>query len=238
MNIYYEKRIGDNSDYEEAYWGTVVDPDGNVRNRIEEEEKFLANVKKEVNFINSLPPSKVLDVGCGLGFLLGAVDDKHQKTGLEVSSFAADYAKKYSTIYNCKLEDADFEANSFDVVIAHHVIEHVDCPEEFVKKIKDILTPNGILILATPDFDSVCAGLFKENYRMLHDKTHVSLFSFKSLKAMLVDLGFEIIDVDFPYFETEYVTDSNIQKMLNHSSGEISPACWGNFMTFYCRVNG
>lgn len=235
MVKYYEKRICENCDYEESYWGTIVDPDGKVRNRLEEETKFLANVKEEVEFINSLPPSKVLDVGCGLGFLLGAIDDKHQKFGLEVSSFAADYAKKYAAIYNTKLEEANFEDNSFDVIVSHHVIEHIENPEIFMQNIRKILKPEGYLILSTPDFDCVCARLFKENYRMLYDKTHTSLFSFASLKSMLIDFGFEIVDVDFPYFKTEYFTRENILKMLNYGKEEISPACWGNFMTFYCK---
>ena len=139
MSDYYKKRISENSDYEEAYWGTIIDPDGQVRNRIEEEKKFLANLKKEVDFINSLPPSKILDVGCGLGFLLGAIDGKHQKSGLEVSTYAAQYAEKYATIYNKKIEDAGFENNSFDVIVCHHVIEHVDNPEAFLQTIKNIL---------------------------------------------------------------------------------------------------
>lgn len=235
MSEYYTKRTCKDCDYETSYWGTIVDPDGKIRNRLEEESKFLANVKNELDFINSLPPSRILDVGCGLGFLLGAIDKKHQKFGLEVSSFAAEHAQKYAQVLKSKLEDTDFEEDSFDVVVSHHVIEHVDFPEVFLTKIKQILKPGGYLILATPDFDSVCARLFKENYRMLYDKTHVSLFSFDSLKKMLKNFGFEIKEVDFPYFETEYFNENNILKMLNYENGEISPACWGNFMTFYCK---
>lgn len=235
MSKYYKKITPEKVDYEEVYWGTVVDPDGNVRNRLEEREKFLANVQTELAFINSLPPSKILDVGCGLGFLLSGIKDKHQKFGLEISKYAADFAQQFANISNCMLEDTCFADNSFDVIVAHHVIEHVDIPEDFLKKIKAILKPEGVLIVATPDFECVCAKLFKENYRMLHDKTHVSLFSFKSLKQMLLDFDFEIKNVDFPYFETEYFANANILKMLHYESNEISPACWGNFMTFYCK---
>jgi len=238
MSKYYEKIIKEKCEFEECYWGIVTDPDGKVRNLQEEEEKFLANVKKEVRFINSLPPSKVLDVGCGLGFLLGALEGKHEKYGLEVSSYAADCAKKYAQIYNKPLEELGIEENSFDVVISHHVIEHVDSPESFLGEIKKILRPDGLLVISTPDFKSVCAKLFKERYRMLFDKTHVNLFSFQSLKDMLTDFGFEILEVDFPYFDTEYFTEKNVLKMLDYDktdSSELSPACWGNFMTFYCK---
>ena len=238
MSEYYEKIIKEKSDYEENYWGVIIDPDGKVRNLQDEEEKFIANVKNEVEFVNSLPPSKILDVGCGLGFLLSALDDKHEKFGLEVSTYAAEFAKKYAHIYNSTLEESNIAENSFDVVISHHVIEHVDSPEKFLREIKKVLKPDGYLVIATPDFSSICAKLFKEKYRMLFDKTHVNLFSFQSLKKMLTDFGFEILEVDFPYFDTEYFTEKNVLKMLDYNksdSTELSPACWGNFMTFYCR---
>lgn len=235
MNKYYEKIDCEKADYEEAYWEIIKDPDGKIRNRLEEQDKFLANLKHELNFINKLPPSKILDAGCGPGFLLNAIDKKHQKYGLEVSKFAANYAKQFAPIYNSTLEEAKLEENSFDVVISHHVIEHVQTPEIFLSEIKKILKPNGYLILATPDFKSICAKLFKKNYRMLFDKTHTNLFSFDSLKKMLSDYRFEILEVDFPYFETEYFNENNILKMLNYKNHETSPACWGNFMTFYCK---
>ena len=234
MEKYYTKIKPQSQNYEQDYWGIIKDPDGNVRDRLQEREKFLKNIKTEIDYINNLKPSKILDAGCGLGFLLSGISDKHEKYGLEVSEFAVKYAEKFAKIKVGKLEDSDYEKDSFDVVISHHVIEHTENPEKFLLKIKEILKPDGKLIIATPDFDCVCARLFKENYRMLHDKTHVSLFSFKGLKKMLEEFDFEIEQEDFPYFETEYFTDANIEKMLNYNSGEISPACFGNFMTFYC----
>lgn len=235
MSEYYEKIIKENVDYEETYWGKVIDPDGKVRNLLDEREKFLANVMDELDFINSLPPSKIIDIGCGPGFMLSGIEDKHQKFGLEISKYAAQHAKKYATIYEKPIEELNLDENSFDVVISHHVIEHVDSPESFLTQIKKTLKPGGILILSTPDFNCVCAKLFKERYRLLHDKTHVNLFSFKSLKNMLQDFGFEVKDVDFPYFNTEYFNENNILKMLKFETAQISPACWGNFMTFYCK---
>lgn len=233
---YYEKRQISSSDYESSYWNIITDPDGKVRNRLDEEEKCIQNIQSELGFINSAPAGKVLDIGCGLGFLLKNIDNKHTKVGVEVSKFACDFASEHARIYNTPFEEIDFVQEKYDIIIAHHVIEHVEDPEMFLEKIKKVMAPNGRLILATPDFKSVCAKLFGQNYRMLHDKTHRSLFSFASLKQMLQDFGFEIIKFEFPYFESQYHNEENIIKMLDYDKNAISPACWGNFMTFYCAL--
>jgi hypothetical protein len=66
---------------------------------------------------------------------------------------------------------------------------------------------------------------------MLHDKTHISLFSDQKLSELLTDLGFEIEKIDYPYFDTGYFNKKEIFKIFN--SNTISPPFYGNIMTFY-----
>src|SRR5574344_152067 len=100
MEKYYKKRKVQKADYEKDYWGIITDPDGKVRDRRLERDKFIKNVKSELDFVNSLSPSKILDIGCGLGFMLSGISDKHEKFGLEISKFASVEAKKYANIIN------------------------------------------------------------------------------------------------------------------------------------------
>ena len=63
------------------YWDPVTDPDGRSRDRLNEEEAkaYLANIREELKFIEGLKPGKVLDVGCGPGWLLSAIDPAWEK---------------------------------------------------------------------------------------------------------------------------------------------------------------
>ena len=115
-------------DYEEAYWGTIVDPDGSVRNRLEEREKHLEDVKQELTFLQSLPAGRLLDLGCGLGFLLSGLGPEWEKHGVEVSRFAAEHARQWATIYVGELAEVAYPDEYFDVVVMHHVIEHMEDP--------------------------------------------------------------------------------------------------------------
>jgi hypothetical protein len=108
-------------------------------------------------------------------------------------------------------------------------------PVENLEKALKILKDDGIIIIATPDFDSGCARRFGNNYRLLHDSTHISLFSNDSMHRMLRDHLLEIEYVDYPFFGTKYFNKENLDRLFNIE--ETSPAFYGNFMTFYCRKN-
>ena len=182
---YFQREIQEEVDYEEGYWGTVIDPDGVIRNRLEEQEKHLDDLKQEIVFLNALKPGKILDIGCGLGYLLSGLNDSWHKFGVEISYFAAEYAKQWGKIFVGGLQDLNFPNNHYDVIVLHHVIEHVKDPIGLIIEIKRILKKGGIILLGTPDFDSGCARLFGNNYRLLNDPTHISLFSNDSMHRFL-----------------------------------------------------
>jgi SAM-dependent methyltransferase len=219
--------------FESSYWGVVADPDGAMRDRLAERDRFLAGVASEQAAIAAVKPGRILDVGCGPGFLLSAVGAGWEKHGVELSKLAADHARAHARIHNGPLADAAYPDGHFDVVVLHHVIEHVADPSALVREIRRVLAADGLFILATPNFDSGCARRFGEKYRLLHDKTHVTLFSDDSMRRFLRDNGFRIERSDYPYFETPYFTEDNLLRMLD--TDRVSPPFYGNFMTFYCR---
>jgi len=235
-NLYYKVRVMGNEKndiFEENYWGTVIDPDCKTRNRLDEKCQRINDMQEELHFINNLPCGRILDIGCGMGDFLSAVKENWDKYGLEVSKHAANEAKKYGKISIGSLEEVSYEDEYFDVIVMYHVIEHLKKPEDYITKARNILKPNGILIIGTPDFDGAMAEKFAENYRLLYDKTHISLFSRISLRHFLEDFGFEIEKESFPFFKTRHFTKENLLRVFDVS--KVSPPFWGSFMTFYCR---
>jgi SAM-dependent methyltransferase len=231
---YFARRdTGTVADFNATYWGTVVDPDGVRRDRTGEREQALADLAIELDYIRRQPPGRVLDVGCGLGFLLSGVPETWERHGVEVSEFAARYASAYGTVHVGDLASARFDDSSFDVVVLHHVIEHVDEPVALGREIFRVLRPNGKLILGTPDFDGAMARRFGARYRLLHDPTHVSLFTNESMHRFLRDLGFVIERVEYPFFETRHFSRENVLRLFDTT--QVSPPFYGSFMTFFCR---
>jgi CMP-N,N'-diacetyllegionaminic acid synthase len=232
-HAYFTRREPTGSpDYEGAYWGTITDPDGKTRDRTAECQQHLDDLASELAFIRSLRPGRFLDIGCGLGFLLSGIPEGWEKHGVEVSGFAAERARSHGTIHHGDLASAHYPSGHFDLVVMHHVIEHVDDPSQLMREALRVLKPGGKLVLGTPDFDGAMARRFGENYRLLHDPTHVSLFSNESMHRFLRDHGLVIDHADYPFFETRHFTTENLQRLFDTS--QKSPAFYGSFMTFYC----
>ena len=218
------------------YFLPKENPDGIVKNFIEESEGRFDLCKNEINFINGLiqddKQKTIIDIGCGNGFISSKFDNRYVKYGLEVSNIAAENARKHITNMNTNpLEINSYEEEFFDVVFSYHVIEHIVDPISFIENIYHIMKTHGKLILSSPNFDCAMARRFGENFRMLHDKTHISLFSDFSLRDLLEDSGFQVDKIEYPFFETEYFTRENLNRVFDTS--RVSPAFYGNFMTLY-----
>lgn len=218
--------------YEEAYHHVTTDPDGKTRNLLEEREHSLAGVKEITDYLkHKVHPGKILDIGCGLGWILSSLSNEWDKYGIEISKFASNHAAQFGNIHNGALDN--FEGSEFDVIIMNHVIEHLVDPVGALKKIRGLLKPSGIFIIGTPDFDSAAARRYGSNFRLLHDPTHISLFSSDSMHRCLRDLGFKIMQVEYPYFDTPWFTKENLIRILDDKG--ISPPFYGSAMTFFCK---
>ncbi|MEP0233215.1 class I SAM-dependent methyltransferase [Roseibium sp.] len=218
------------------YWNAKVDPDGNVRDLAGERDQRKSDLAYIAAFVNGLMPGKVLDIGFGLGELLEQLEVRHDCIGLDTSQRAIDVAQERcdADLRLGILEGDTFPANNFDVVIAHHVIEHVEEPIGFVRNICSILKPGGHFVCGTPNFASAAARVFGDRFRLLHDPTHVSLFTDDSLLRLLRDEGFVIEKVEFPFFNTRFASVEACEAMLEGKSS-VSPAFWGSFVTVFAR---
>jgi SAM-dependent methyltransferase len=214
------------------YWGRAVDPDGAVRDRLSEPERlqYIGDIWEELAFLRTLPVGAICDVGCGPGWLLRELGDEWFRVGVEIDAGAQAELRQHGISFTDALHK--LAPGSFDVLVAYHVIEHLTDPILAINEMRDILKPGGWLVLGTPDFGSPCAVRFGANYRLLHDPTHVSLFTLESMHRFLREHMFSIRSVRFP-FPARYATPANFARWADTS--QVSPPWPGNFLTFLCQ---
>ncbi len=93
--------------------------------------------------------SKILDVGCGAGFLTNELAQaKHDVTGVDLSGDSLEVAKRFDKTRSVKYQIADaynlpFEDGSFDVVCALDFLEHVEDPARAIAEFSRVLKPGG-----------------------------------------------------------------------------------------------
>ena len=137
---------------------------------------------------------RILDIGCATGSLL----EKLKKagwdvTGVEISVPQAEYGrqKRGLDVRTLPLEENHFPLGHFNVVLASHLIEHLNDPAALIREVRRILAPEGRFFITTPNIDGFQAKLFKEKWRSaIFD--HLYLFSVKTLSRLLVENGFLI----------------------------------------------
>ena len=132
---------------------------------------------------------RVLEVGCGLGHLLGWLTKDYEVYGGDINPWAITQAKKNVPKAEFLLLDAQnlamFPDSAFNIVITKHNVEHLPDPEQAVDEICRVLAPGGLLILATPNMDSPMRVRKQEKWIGHRDPTHISLLYPQEWLAML-----------------------------------------------------
>ena len=111
---------------------------------------------KYIDLIGKYLPKKgfFLDVGCGTGSVLKALEKKSKYIyGVEISKTSLELCKKKEL--QCELYDGKtipFKSEYFDVVGSFNVLEHTDNPITFLDENLRVLKRGGYLIIITPNF--------------------------------------------------------------------------------------
>ncbi|MBS0649484.1 MAG: 3-demethylubiquinone-9 3-O-methyltransferase [Verrucomicrobia bacterium] len=100
-------------------------------------------------------PVKILDLGCGAGFLTQEMAKRgHEVVGIDLSEESLRIAQKLDETRRVKYVRGDatttpFPASSFDVVCAMDLLEHVQNPEALVREASRLLRPGGLFFFHT-----------------------------------------------------------------------------------------
>lgn len=150
--------------------------------------------------VAGLPPGggrRLLDVGCGSGEFLQRMRTRGwEVVGVEPDPVAASRARSATLdVRDGSLVDAAFQGDDFDAIVLSHVIEHVHDPVALLRECGRVLRPGGVLVVMTPNLESIGHRRFGSDWRGLEPPRHLHLFSSRSLSTCLQRAGLTVADV-------------------------------------------
>lgn len=183
-----------------------VDPNFNPLSpdnwRVLKERLQVKDYHKTRKLLNSLSPQRgrLLEVGCGLGYLLALFrQDGWDVLGVEPYYQACRYAREVLGIEvkNAILETAELPDEAFDVVLLNHVIEHVEDPLATLREVNRVLKPGGHFVIETPRYDTLSFRVLGRRERSINCSGHIYFFTTQTLKNLYQAAGFEQVDLRY-----------------------------------------
>ena len=183
--------------YPPNYWFA---PSGTAASRLEERYRRLV-LRDHVRFVRKAveacgPPGLILDVGCGGGLFLNMLAGGGARVaGLDLSRDAAGVAwhRQGVPAVCASLAHAPFGRESCSVITMFHVLEHLYQPQAYLDSARELLRPEGRLIVQVPNAASWQFLLLGGNWNGLDVPRHLVTFRAKDLEALLEQSGFEVV---------------------------------------------
>ena len=182
--------------------------------------------KERVKLIKSFlkkENAKLLDVGCGIGWFLEVA----KVNGFEI--FGQEFGKELANwtskrlgikIWSQPIEELNAEIK-FDVITLFDVIEHVENPLQFLKSCKRLLTDEGIIVVFTPNFDSLAIQIMKEHSNLIGPSAHLVYFNEESIKTLA-----EKVNMDILYCKTHGIDLGDLKSYYEWlGENELSKSC-------------
>ena len=205
--------------------------------------KYLINPLLEMVYsayppLKNQPKPRILDIGCGNGSLTNLIAQQgYEVIGVEESQSGVQLAQEkfpdcrfiQGSIYDLPYTEI---GGQFDLIISCEVIEHLFDPKAIVRNTKQLLKPNGRLILTTPyhgylkNLALAISGKMDKHFTALWDGGHIKFFSVKTLKNLLTTEGYTNIEFKFagriPYLWKSMLCSSTLEEAYSRHETIIS----------------
>lgn len=165
--------------------------------------EYFEDPRPDVQALIQASGKRCLDVGCGAASLSAALRQAgaDHVAGIEADAQAAERARpRLDVLVEGSVLDADlpFAPGEFDLIVFADVLEHLPDPDAALARCLPFLSADGEVIVSVPNirFWLVLGRLLVDRWEYAdhgsRDRTHLRIFTLRSLIAMLDSHGLEI----------------------------------------------
>jgi ubiquinone/menaquinone biosynthesis C-methylase UbiE len=161
--------------------------------------------------IKSHAGKSILDVGCGSGAYVKALQGQYQMSGVDWFDYEnwKTEPEHYSKINDSLLEK--YKPGQFETVTCFETLEHLKDPLATLKEIHTICSKN--VILTVPNCD-ITEGMKRSNLIFSHwiDPTHIKFFNLQSITDLVKEAGFTVV-------ESKLTNELNLWPLIKEAYG-------------------
>lgn len=171
-------------------------------------KRTLKQKRRLIERASGIKKGRLLDVGSGTGAFANEMQQAGwQVTGLEPDADARAVGKQS---YNIDLADIgqfyQLRESSYDIITMWHVLEHVHDLQGYIAKLKLLMTENGKLFIAVPNYTSKDAAAYKEQWAAYDVPRHLYHFSPRSMQVLMEKHGLRILQHKPMWYDSFYVS--------------------------------
>jgi len=207
MEINKEKKtsLKEQELFYDNYWANLNSFSSYKVIRVTKIMKLLNEIRKSISY------PTIIDLGCGDGRSVPIWNLFGKTTGFELSTSAVETARQnfpFVKFLSGDATDTRLPDGSFDVVISHEVIEHIENQEAYLSECARIINQNGFLIITTPN-------------KYYFERTKGGNYSNQPIEKILLPSELKgLVENKFKILKSETVVvakgDSGIYKFLNN----------------------
>jgi len=170
----------------------------------EEIENLTISYLKAIEHVLCCLPkmARILEIGCGNGFVIKALYDRGYKNIFGIEPSADAVQKADITIQNKIVVDIFkpeiFQPNLFNFIYFFQTFDHMQYPTDFLKLCYSLLLPGGSILAFNHDIDSLPVKILGERNPII-DIEHIYFYNKKTIKKIFEKNNFQVIEVYSPY---------------------------------------
>lgn len=141
---------------------------------------------------------RLLELGCGLGHLLGLLQDDFSCIGIDLADYSIEQLRQNAPKAEGIVMSADdlsrFADQEFSVVVALHLVEHLPDPADTIQQVNRILKKGGLFLFATPNpIYSLRRFKDEQTDAIGKDPTHINVQPPQQWRTWVQQSGFHVL---------------------------------------------
>jgi SAM-dependent methyltransferase len=156
---------------------------------------------RTIKFIREhVPDGRLLEIGCAYGFFLKEAAPYFDVMGIELCRAASQSCRDggLNVVTGPADERVLSQFGKVDVVVMLDVIEHLPDPTTTLALCANVLSPDGLIVVTTGDFSSLCARVSGRRWRLMTPPQHLWYFTPKSMRCIGGASGLRLVACDYP----------------------------------------